>query len=58
MSDLVGNPEDRFSHNDAHITSVFIAHHYALCMHPNVAWAQNEMSRSMRKPVFGVSDQV
>ena len=22
MSDLVGNPEDRFSHNEAHITSV------------------------------------
>ena len=34
MSDQVGNPEDRFSHNEAH------------------------MSRVMRKPVSGVSDQV
>ena len=25
MSDLVGNPEDRFSHNEAHFISVILA---------------------------------
>ena len=25
MSDLVGNPKDRFSHNEAQILSVFVA---------------------------------
>ena len=24
MSDLVGNPEDRFSHNEAHIIAVYL----------------------------------
>ena len=42
VSDLVGNPEDRFSHNEAHIGSRLELH----------------LSLVVRKPVFGVFDQV
>ena len=70
VSDLVGNPEDRFSHVAAHIlvkTKVLIR-----C--PKTNWlslrfvfshTRNKLSHDMthlrrdaRKPVFGVSDQV
>ena len=43
MSDLVGNPEDRFSEVAAQIPELDCYCH---------------MSRDVRKPVFGVSDQV
>ena len=41
VSDLVGNPEDRFSHNEAHmlLTECFV-------------WRNKQMSRVMRKPTF------
>ena len=47
MSDLVGNPKDRFSHNDAGLAS---DQGCTVCL--------NKMSLVVRKTVFGVSDQV
>ena len=60
MSDLVGNPEDGFSRDAAHLIFVIRVEHWQ-----NVANKKlknnnnnNNMSRDARKPVFGVSDRV
>ena len=45
---LVGNPEDRFSHNEVHIIRTFF----------NIEVLKYIMGHVMRKPVFGVSEQV
>ena len=54
VSDQVGNPEDRFSHNEAHNkvteSQVFSLLDLLLYIHC--------LSLVVRKPVFGVSDQV
>ena len=58
MSNLVGNPEDRFSHNEAHI---IVHNDMKLCRltTEQIRWVfHDNFSRVMRKPVFGVSNQV
>ena len=60
MSDLVGTPEDRFSHVAAHLAFLFRADIHD-CLYKNAQvdqMALNYMSRDARKPVFGVSDLV
>ena len=64
VSDLVGNPKDRFSCEAAHLsydTSVIqrISSCCKYCMTTNITtlWRAH-VSRDARKPVFGVSDQV
>ena len=44
MSDLVGNPEDRFSHNEAHISvihgaNLMILKDYLIVLHKYILWA-------------------
>ena len=79
MSDLVGNPEDRFSQNEAHISNMSNQHTWPHAMgNRNLILVtvseigdrcQNLLddprstsvyhkSLVVRKPVFGVSDQV
>ena len=40
MSDLVGNPEDKFSHNAAHMRSVLheVSLHYKVPLQVNIAF--------------------
>ena len=48
--DLVGNPEDRFSHNEAQMRVRIVL--------GRLPWCWWHMSLVVRKPVFGVSDQI
>ena len=48
VSDMVGNPEDRFSHNEAHIRATILLSASSL---PSFIIV-------LRKPVFRVSEQV
>ena len=51
MPDLVGNPKDRFSHNEAFIVFEYLQHTFS--------WRTDiNMSLVVRKTVFRVSDQV
>ena len=43
VSDLVGNPEDRFSHNEAHIFSAKFLHPY--CAASNESWLNWNIGR-------------
>ena len=56
MSDLVGNPEDRFSRVAAHIG--FNVQFPGPLAQFFVANVEEELSLDVRKPVFGISDQV
>ena len=50
MSDLIGNPEDRFSHDAAHILIIIFAD---VSLKMNVfVYIDNEISCIMRKPGF------
>ena len=55
MWDLVGNPEDRFSHDEAHMSCIM---RNSVSGVGSILPAQIQMSLVVRKPVFGVSDQV
>ena len=67
MSDLVGNPEDQFSQNEAHM-AVLMLRRKKKCFaqsNPELNLAVSRLKNAMyslslvlRKPVFGVSDQV
>ena len=52
MSDQDGNPEDWFSHNEAQSVAVLTANQVASGL------THGQDSLVVRKPVFGVSDQV
>ena len=58
MLDLVGNPEDRFSHNEAQIILFIWKELDDGCNKNLIKTFLLYMSRVMKKPVFGVSDQV
>ena len=49
MSDLVGNPEDRFSHDEAQILTTESRLHVIDCGH-----SLEEISRTMKKNVVGL----
>ena len=61
MSELVGNPEDRFSHNEAqfyHVTEQ-VGRSLTRSETPTIGTLANDyLSRIARKSGFGVSDQV
>ena len=54
MLDLIGNPEDEFSGDEAHISELIIA----TTLLPLLIFDHLCMSHVKSKPVFGVSDQV